>query len=302
MTPLHPFASIDEWIEPFRHGFMLRGLASALLLSVSGALLGSILVLRRLALLGDALSHSLLPGVAVAWLLFGHGVLAMLVGALATGLLIAVASALLSRLTRLKEDAAFGAFFLVAYAAGIALVSRSGTGVDLLHFLFGNILGVGPADLALTAIATGITSMLFLLFHRGIVLEVFDPVFSRASGMHVRWFHIGFLCLAVLNLVAALQTMGVILALGLFLLPAATAYLWCDRFRTMLLAAMLTGMLGSTAGLFLSFYTGISSGPSIVLCLGAGFLISALLSPRYGVLHAVRTAWRERRAVRHTTE
>lgn len=281
---------------------MLRGLASAGMLSVSGALLGSILVLRRLALLGDALSHSLLPGVAVAWLLFGHGVLAMLVGAMATGLLIAISGALLSRLTRLKEDAAFGAFFLVAYAGGVALVSQSGTGVDLLHFLFGNILAVGPEDLALTAVATGITALLFLLFFRGVVLEVFDPVFSRASGMHVRWFHLGFLCLAVLNLVTALQTMGVILALGLFLLPAATVYLWCDRFRTMLFSAMLLGMAGSTAGLVLSFHTGLSSGPSIVLCLGVGFLFSALLSPRYGALHALRATLRERRAVRHTTD
>lgn len=295
-------AFIDVLAEPFRHEFMLRGLASALLLSVSGGLLGSVLVLRRLALLGDALSHSLLPGVAVAWLLFGHGILAMLIGALATGLLIAIGSALLSRLTRLKEDAAFGSFFLVAYAGGIALVSQSGTRLDLLHFLFGNILGVGPIDLAVTAVATGVTVLLFVLFFRGIVLEVFDPVFSRAAGMHVRWFHLGFLSLAVLNLVAALQTMGVILALGLFLLPAATAYLWCDRFRSMILSAAALGMLGSTGGLVVSFHTGLSSGPAIVLCLGVAFLISALLSPRYGVLHAVRTAWRERRAVRHTAD
>ncbi|HRE81244.1 MAG TPA: metal ABC transporter permease [Opitutaceae bacterium] len=293
---------IDFFAEPFRYDFMVRGLGSAVLLSISGGLLGSVLVLRRLALLGDALSHSLLPGVAVAWILFGQGVMAMLLGALATGLLIAVGSTLLSRLTRLKEDAAFGAFFLVAYAGGIALVSQSGTRVDLLHFLFGHILGVGPTDLWLSAAAAGVTLLFFVLFYRGIVLEVFDPTFSRAAGMHGRWFQLAFLSLAVINLVAALQTMGVVLALGLFLLPAATAYLWCDRFSAMLLVSALLGMAGSVMGLILSFHSGLSSGPSIVLCLGACFLFSALSSPRYGLLHSLRLAWRERRAVRHTAD
>lgn len=288
--------------EPFAFDFMRRGLASALLLSVSGGLLGSVLVLRRLALMGDALSHALLPGVAIAWFLFGRGPLAMLVGALAAGLLTALGSALLSRLTRLKEDAAFGAFFLVAYAGGIALVSQSGTRVDLLHFLFGNILGVGPDELWLAGASAVVTLLVFGLLYRGIVLEVFDPIFARSSGLGSGWLHLGFLALAVLNLVSALQTMGVILALGLFLLPAVTAYLWCDRFATMLIVSTTVGMAGSVAGLILSYHTGLSSGPSIVLCLGVGFLGSALGSPRYGLLHSLRLAWRERHAVRHTAE
>jgi len=292
----------DLVVEPFGYEFMQRGLASALLLSVSGGLLGSVLVLRRLALMGDALTHSLLPGVALAWMLLGQGPLAMLVGALAAGLITVLGSALLSRLTRLKEDAAFGSFFLVAYAAGIAMVSQAGTRIDLLHFLFGNILGVGPSDLGLTAAAAGVTLAAFLLAYRGIVLEVFDPTFSRAAGMRGGWFYAGFLSLAVLNLVAALQTMGVILALGLFLLPAATAYLWCDRFGTMLGLSVAVGMVGSTSGLTMSYHTGLSSGPAIVLCLGAGFLGSALGSPRYGLLSSAKRAWRERRSIRHTTD
>lgn len=295
--------SLHDWfIEPLSHGFMQRGLASALMLSISGGLLGSVLVLRRMALMGDALAHSLLPGIALAWLVLGRGPLALLTGALVAGLLTALGSALLSRLTRLKEDAAFGAFFLIAYAGGIALISQAGTRVDLLHFLFGHILGVGPADLWLSAGAAGITVLLFALLQRGIVLEIFDPIFARAAGFRGGWFHLGFLALAVLNLVAALQTMGVILALGLFLLPAATAYLWCDRFRRMLLLAALIGMAGSTAGLLISYHTGLSSGPAIVLSLGVVFLASALGSPRYGLIQALQLAWRERRAVRHTAD
>ena len=125
---------------------------------------------------------------------------------------------------------------------------------------------------------------------------------ARAAGMSGSWFHLGFLTLAVLNLVAALQTMGVILALGLFLLPAATAYLWCDRFVAMLGLAAVCGMAGSCAGMLLSYHTGLASGPAIVLCLGAIFIASALGSPHYGLLATVRRARSERRTVRHTTE
>lgn len=289
-------------IEPFSYDFMQRGLWSALLLSISGGLLGSVLVLRRLALMGDALTHSLLPGLALAWMILGRGPLALLTGAVITGLITVLGSALIGRLTRLKEDAAFGSFFLVAYAAGIALVSQSGTRVDLLHFLFGNVLGVGPSDLALSAAAAGVTLVAFVAAYRGIVLEIFDPVFSRSAGMRGGWYYGGFLALAVLNLVAALQTMGVILALGLFLLPAATAYLWCDRFATMLGLSVAVGTLGSAIGLTVSYHTGLSSGPAVVLSLGVAFLGSAIGSPRYGLLHAVQQAWRERRAVRHTTD
>lgn len=289
-------------IEPFSYDFMQRGLLSALLLSISGGLLGSVLVLRRLALMGDALTHSLLPGLALAWMILGRGPLALLAGAVITGLITVLGSALIGRLTRLKEDAAFGSFFLVAYAAGIALVSQSGTRVDLLHFLFGNVLGVGPSDLALSAAAAGVTLVAFVAAYRGIVLEIFDPVFSRSAGMRGGWYYGGFLALAVFNLVAALQTMGVILALGLFLLPAATAYLWCDRFATMLGLSVAVGTLGSAIGLTVSYHTGLSSGPAVVLSLGVAFLGSAIGSPRYGLLHAAQQAWRERRAVRHTTD
>lgn len=289
-------------IEPFSYDFMQRGLVSALLLSISGGLLGSVLVLRRLALMGDALTHSLLPGLALAWMILGRGPLALLAGAVITGLITVLGSALIGRLTRLKEDAAFGSFFLVAYAAGIALVSQSGTRVDLLHFLFGNVLGVGPSDLALSAAAAGVTLVAFVAAYRGIVLEIFDPVFSRSAGMRGGWYYGGFLALAVFNLVAALQTMGVILALGLFLLPAATAYLWCDRFATMLGLSVAVGTLGSAIGLTVSYHTGLSSGPAVVLSLGVAFLGSAIGSPRYGLLHAAQQAWRERRAVRHTTD
>ncbi len=289
-------------LEPFSYAFLQRGLLVAALLGLSGGLLGSILVLRRLSLMGDALSHSLLPGIGLAYLLFGPSVPALLLGALLAGLFTALASGLVSRLTRVKEDAAFGSLFLVLFAAGVALVSRLPTRVDLLHFLFGNILGVGPADVALSAGASALTVSVFLFFRRSILLETFDPVFHRATGGRGWLTHLGVLALCVVNLVAALQAMGVVLALGLFLLPAVTAYLWCDRFARMLIVSAGTAVLGSVVGIFVSYHAGLPSGAAIVLTLGAFFLASALTSPRYGIIARLRNSRREGRAIRHTAE
>ena len=278
-------------VSPFSYEFMRRGLLSAVLLGVSGGLLGCVLVLRRMALMGDALSHSLLPGVAAAWLLFGTSTVALFFGGLLAGLMTALGSALLSRLTRIKEDAAFGSLFIVFFGAGVALISRLPTRLNLADFLFGNVLGVSSGDLWLAAAVSGFTAALFVVFYRPILLETFDPVFFRATGGRGGLVHMGFLTLTVLNLVAAMQTMGIVLALGLFLLPAVSAYLWCDRFISMLLLAVALATLGSAVGILVSFHAGLASGASIVLCLGVVFLASALFSPRYG---AVRSLWRGR--------
>lgn len=292
--------SLHELVaEPLSYGFIQRGLISAALLSLSGGLLGSILVLRRMALMGDALSHSLLPGIAAAWLLFGPSTPALFAGAIFAGLLTALGSALLSRLTRIKEDAAFGCLFIVFFGAGIALLSRVPTRLNLEHFLFGNILAVGPAEIRLSAAASGATVAAFVLFRRSILLETFDPVFHRAIGGHGGITHVGVLALTVLNLVAALQTMGVVLALGLFLLPAAAAYLWCDRFGRLLAAAVGFALAGSVLGVLVSYHAGIASGAAIVLCLGGLFLASVLFSPRHGALARLAALSRIRRGIVH---
>lgn len=289
-------------IEPFTYGFMQRGLLSAVLLSLSGGLLGTILVLRRMALMGDALAHSLLPGVALAYLIFGANLMALFAGGLFAGLLTAAGSALLSRLTRVKEDAAFGSLFVIFFAAGIALVSTMPTRIDFMHFLFGNILAVGRPDLLLSLGACLLTLASFGIFHRTILLETFDPLFHRATGGHGGLTHVGLLCLTVLNLVAALQAMGIVLALGLFLLPAVTAYLWCDRLPQLLLTSVVIALLGSLLGILISYHVNLASGASIVLTLGSVFITSAIASPRYGMLARVRADRREARSVVHSAD
>jgi len=292
----------DALFAPFQYEFMQRGVCSAILLSISGGLLGCILVLRRLALMGDALSHSLLPGIGLAWLLFGPSTTALFFGALVAGLLTALGSALLSRLTRVKEDAAFGSLFIVFFGGGVALISKLPTRLNLSHFLFGNVLGVSGTGLTLTAVISALTLLLFAVFYRAILLETFDPVFHRATGGHGGVVHFGFLALTVLNLVSALQTMGIVLALGLFLLPAVSAYLWCDHFFRMLLLSVSVALVCSFAGILLSYHAGLASGAAIVLCLGVVFIASVLLSPRYGAVGRLREFFRQRKGVSNTAD
>jgi zinc/manganese transport system permease protein len=274
----------DFLLEPFRHDFMRRALAAAALLGLGGGLLGPFLVLRRMALMGDALSHSLLPGIALAWLLFGPTPAALFAGALLVGLLTALGGAAVSRLTVVKEDAAFGALFLLFFAAGIALAVRLPTRVHLSHFLLGNLLGVSSADLALVASVVASTALALLLLLRPLLLESFDPVFHRATGGPGRLVHAAFLGLVVLNLVAGLQTMGVVLVLGLFLLPAVAARLWCENLGPLLALSSAFAVIGAPAGLLLSYHVGLPSGPAIVLALGAILLLSLLAAPGPGML------------------
>jgi len=289
-------------ISPFGYGFMQRGLISALLLSISGGLLGSILVLRRLSLMGDALSHSVLPGIAIAWLLCGPSPVALFIGALIAGLLTALGSAALSRLTKVKEDAAFGSLFIVFFGAGVALLSRLPVRINLENFLFGSILSVSPSDIKLSLSVSALTVVIFIIARRGILLETFDPSFHRATGGKGGFIHALLLILTVLNLVAGMQTMGVILSLGLFLLPAVTAYLWCETFLKLLLTACILALISSFAGILISYYTGIASGACIVLCLGTIFIISVIFSPKHGVLRKLIESINQHRSVNHSLD
>ncbi len=280
-------SELHDWLSaPFapEHRFLWRALLMCALLGASASLLGCVLVVRRLSLLGDALAHSLLPGVGLAWLMFGTSLGALFIGGLAAGLLTALGSGVLSRLTRVKEDASFAGLFLTLFALGVALVSRVGTPVDLLHVLFGNILGITGADLWLAAGVSTLTVSAFALFYRAILIECFDPSYHRACGGRGALTHLGLLALIVLNLVAALHALGGVLALGLFMLPAVTAYLWCDRWGTMLAFSVVYCVLGGALGLLLSVPTALASGPCMVGVLGIGFLLSAVLSPRHGLL------------------
>ncbi len=270
----------DTLVGPFAEfAFMRRALVATLALSLSAAPLGVFLTLRRMSLLGDALSHAVLPGVAVGFMLFGLSLPAMALGGVVAGLLVAGIAGMVSRATTLKEDASLAALYLVALAIGVALISRQGSQLDLLHILFGSALGVDVPGLLLVGGVASLSLLLLAAGYRGLVLETFDPVFMRASGSHGWIWQQGFLMLVVLNLVAGFQTLGTLMAVGLMMLPAVSARLWHDTLSAQLVNASLQAMLASLTGLLLSYHLDTPSGPTIIGCAGVLYALSLLVSP-----------------------
>ena len=278
-------AALAAWlwetaISPFAEfAFMRRALVATLALSLSAAPLGVFLTLRRMSLLGDALSHAVLPGVAIGFMLSGLSLTAMAIGGVAAGMAVAALAGLVTRFTVLKEDASLAAIYLVALALGVTLISGHGTQLDLLHILFGSALGVDREGLLMVAGVSSVSVLLLAAMYRGLVLESFDPVFLASAGRRGWLWQQGFLMLVVINLVAGFQTLGTLMAVGLMMLPAVSSRLWHDTLPAQLLNASAQAMLASVAGLLLSYHLDTPSGPTIIGCAGALYLASLLVAP-----------------------
>lgn len=270
----------DTVFGPFAEfAFMRRALVATLALSLSAAPLGVFLTLRRMSLLGDALSHAVLPGVAIGFMLSGLSLAAMATGGVLAGMAVAALAGLVSRFTALKEDASLAAMYLLALALGVTLISSHGTQLDLLHILFGSALGVDEPGLLLVAGAATLSLLALAALYRGLVLESFDPVFLAASGRRVWIWQQGFLMLVVINLVAGFQTLGTLMAVGLMMVPAVSARLWHDTLAAQLLNASAQAMAAGVAGLLLSYHLDTPSGPTIIGCTGVLYALSLLLAP-----------------------
>jgi zinc/manganese transport system permease protein len=273
----------DLVIGPFAEfTFMRRALVATLALSLSAAPLGVFLTLRRMSLLGDALSHGVLPGVAIGYLVAGLSLSAMALGGVLAGMLVAGIAGFVSRFTTLKEDASLAAIYLIALALGVTLISTQGTQLDLLHILFGSALGVDHAGLLLVAGVATVSVLALALLYRGLVLESFDPVFlnaSRHTGRGSWVWQQGFLMLVVINLVAGFQTLGTLMAVGLMMIPAVSSRLWHDTLPAQLVNASLQAMLAGFAGLLLSYHLDTPSGPTIIGCAGVLYATSLLVAP-----------------------
>jgi zinc/manganese transport system permease protein len=263
--------------------FMRRALVACLALSVGAGPIGVFLVLRRMSLMGDAISHAVLPGVAVGYMISGLSLWAMSLGGVIAGLVVALLSGLTSRATGLKEDASLAGFYLTSLALGVLIVSLRGSSVDLLHILFGSILSVDDQGLLfVVGVATFSTLALSLMF-RALVLECFDPIFARAVGAG-SWIHPLFLGLVVLNLVAAFQALGTLMAVGLMMLPALAARFWSEDISQIVIVATAIAIASSIVGLLVSFHTEIASGPAIVLTAAALYLTSIVAGTHSGLL------------------
>lgn len=275
----------DGLIQPFvEFAFMRRALVGLLALSISAPPIGVFLMLRRMSLMGDAMSHAILPGAAIGYLLAGLSLLAMSLGGFLAGLAVALAAGLVARSTILREDASLAAFYLVSLALGVLIVSVRGSNIDLLHVLFGTVLALDDAALILIAAIATLSLAILAAIYRPLVLECFDPQYLRSVSRASSPTHLLFLTLVVLNLVSGFQALGTLLAVGIMLLPAVTARFWAEELSGLILVAMLAAFAASLGGLLLSYHFNVPTGPAIILLSGIGYLASMLAGARGGLV------------------
>lgn len=275
----------DFFIQPFLDfGFMRRALVACLALSLSCGPIGTLLVLRRLSLVGDAMSHALLPGAAIGFVLAGFSLPAMSLGGFVAGMLVAGLAGLITRLTPQKEDASFAAFYLIALAAGVMIISLRGSSVDLMRVLFGSILAVDDAALLLVASVASVSLLVLALVYRPLVVECFDPLFMRSVGARGGWYHFVFLVLVVATLVSGFQALGTLMAVGLMMLPAVAARFWARQVWSLAAVAALLAVVSGYAGLLVSYHANLPSGPAIVLAAGAVYVLSIVAGRHDSIL------------------
>lgn len=272
-------------VQPFvDYGFMRRALVATGALAVGSAPIGTFLVLRRMSLVGDAMAHALLPGAAIGFIGAGFSLWAMSAGGFAAALTVALAAGFVTRATTQREDASFAAFYLIALALGVLLVSVNGSSVDLMHVLFGTILAIDDSALFLVAGVASVTLLVLASIYRPLVAECLDPGFLKSVGGRGPRVHVAFLMLTVLNLVAGFQALGTLMAVGLMMLPATAARFWAGEVWSLAAVAAAIALVSGYVGLLLSYHAQWPSGPAIVLVAGVAYGISLVAGTRDGLL------------------
>ncbi|ALE75320.1 membrane protein [Pseudonocardia sp. EC080610-09] len=269
------------WVlEPLQFGFMQRALLVAVVAGSVGALLSCWLTLVGWSLMGDAVSHAVLPGVVLSYIVgipFGIG--AFVFGAGAVGLI-----GLVRRTSRVKEDAAIGVVFTGLFALGLILISRTPSDTDLSHILFGNLLGLSVADVVQIVVLGLVTIAVVALRRRDFTLVAFDRVHAHAVGIDPRRVEALLLGLLALAVVVALQAVGIVLVVAVLIIPGATAFLLTDRMERMLLLAVGVAVVAGVAGTYVSYYANVSTGGAVVVSLATAFALAYLFGPRHGVI------------------
>lgn len=278
-------SAYETLVAPFAEfEFMRRALVGVFALSLGAGPLGAFLMLRRMSLTGDAMAHAILPGAALGFLVSGLNLYAMTVGGIVAGLVVAVGAGVVARATQMKEDASLAAFYLISLALGVLIVSMKGSNLDLLHVLFGTVLGIDDATLILIASITTVTLVTLAFIWRPLVLECVDPTFlasvSRAGGVS----HIAFLSLVVLNLVGGFHALGTLLSVGLMMLPAVTARFFVRDLSALVVLSTVIAFASGVAGLLVSYHLGTPSGPSIILVAGLAYAAAVFVGPVGGLL------------------
>ncbi|PWK70639.1 metal ABC transporter permease [Aminobacter sp. AP02] len=277
---------IETLTLPFSFPFMQQAFVIALLVAVPMALLSCFLVLKGWSLMGDAISHAVLPGVVLAYI----AGIPLAIGAFAAGMTCALATGYLKQNSRIKEDTVMGIVFSGMFGLGIVLYTKIQTDVHLDHILFGDMLGVSWSDVGQTAVIALIATGAIGLFRRDLLLHAFDPQHAQAIGLPVKLLHYGLLSILSLTIVGALKAVGIIIAIAMLIAPGAIAYLLTDRFERMLVVSVLVAVLSSFLGVYLSFFIDSAPAPTIVLLMSLTFVAAFFISKR-------RTALRERQVM-----
>lgn len=277
----------DWLLEPLQYGFMVRGLLAALMVGAICSTLGVYVILQGMAFFGDALSHAILPGIVLAYLLGWP----LAVGALIFGILTSIGIGALSHQGEVREDTAIGIIFAGSFALGVAMLSTvGGYAVDLAHILFGDVLAVSTGDLWVMAGLSASVLLIVVLFYKELLVLAFDPVLARVLRLPTTFLRYLLLILIALTIVIALQTVGIALVLAMLVTPAATAQLLTRRMWQMMIVAAICGMTANLIGLYVSYYVNIASGPAMVLVATLFFTLAFLFAPQRGlVVQKLRT-------------
>ena len=269
---------LEILLEPLQYSFMQR----SLLVGIISAVIGSYLMVQRLALLGDAISHSVLPGLAIAFCIGAN----IFIGAFIAGIISTILMNLIKTRSPIKEDAAMGIVLSAFFALGIILITiiQKDNKIDLNHFLFGNILGVTVGDLRETLITGVIILLVVVLLYKELLFYTFDPLGAQAVGLPVNLLNLGLMMLIGLTIVASLKAVGVVLVLSLLITPASTAYLLVKRLHQVMILGVGIGILSSISGIYISYFYNLPSGPAIVLVSFGLFILVFLFSPTQGIL------------------
>ena len=273
--------SIWQWFtEPLQYGFVVKAIWVSAFVGLVCAVLSCYITLKGWSLMGDAISHAVVPGVVVAYIFN----LPFAVGAFVFGLGATLAIGFIKAHSRLKEDAAIGVVFTGFFAFGIVLATKFPSNVDLFHILFGNVLGITESDIIQTLIAGGITLALILLRRKDLLLFCFDPNHAQAIGLNTQVIYLTLLSGLALTIVAALQTVGIILVIAMLVTPGAIGYLLSDRFDHMLAIAVGSSVTACVLGTYLSYHLDLSTGGSIVVLLTLIFVLALIFGSKYGLI------------------
>lgn len=274
-------ASLWDWlVEPFQYAFLVRAIWVSAFVGLVCAVLSCYITLKGWSLMGDAISHAVVPGVVVAYALN----IPFAIGAFVFGFGATVAIGYVKSHTRLKEDAVIGIVFTGFFALGLVMITKIPSNVDLFHILFGNVLGISQTDIIQTLIAGGLTLAVILVRRKDLLLYCFDPNHAKAIGLRTQGMYYTLLCVLALTIVAALQTAGIILVISMLVTPGSIGYLLSDRFDHMMLYSVGSSVSACVLGTYLSYHFDVSTGGSIVVVLTTLFVLAMIFAPKYGIL------------------